>query len=711
MDFLDKALIVIRSGDGGSGCMSFRREKNVPFGGPDGGDGGRGGEVWAESVEGLSTLSAFRRSRRFAAGNGKRGAARNRTGERGEDRIIRVPAGTMLIDAETETLIADLAEPGVRVRLGSGGAGGWGNTRFRSSTNRAPRRSTPGRPGVEYSVRLQLKLLADAGLVGLPNAGKSTFLRTVTRARPKVAPYPFTTLHPHLGVVGLEHDAFVLADIPGLIEDAHAGAGLGDRFLGHVERCAVLVHLVDCQSRDVAEDFRVVSRELRAYGAGLADKPRIVRLSKTDAIPEEQLGRLCSRVGDGGRRQRGRTLLRGWRWHRRYDRRDMATRLRGPGRTSMKPDPGQRLEKARTVVLKIGSALLVDPVRKRLREAWLTGLARDIAMLHGRGQQLLLVSSGAIALGRRVLRYDDDPLPLERSQAAAAVGQIQLAEAYAASLAPYGITAAQVLLTLGDTQNRRRYLNARATVGALLEARAVPVINENDTVATDEIRYGDNDRLAARVALMAGADLMVMLSDIDGLYTADPRVAPDASRIESIREITPEMLAAAGSTGSATARGGMHTKLLAAQSAMQGGCVTVITQGQNRTSSPETGERGWGKLVLADRNPDGRAKALDCGHEAAGGAEGRRRCRSRARKREITASGGTNGRRRHIRQGRSGRVAACRRRIHRRRISAYSAVEAKQIAGRSLRDIPGVLGYSGRGALVHRDDMVLWGGT
>ena len=289
MDFLDQARIVIRSGDGGSGCVSFRREKNVPFGGPDGGDGGRGGDVWAEAVEGLSTLSEFRRLRRFAAGNGRRGATRNRTGERGGDSVIRMPAGTLLFDAETDGLIADLAHPGARIRLGVGGEGGRGNTRFKSSTQRAPRRSTPGGPGVEYAIRLQLKLLADAGLVGLPNAGKSTFLRAVSRARPRVADYPFTTLHPHLGVVNLDLDSFVLADIPGLIRDAHAGAGLGDRFLGHIERCATLIHLVDGQSADVAGDYHTVLGELAAYGAGVADKPRIVRLSKADALPAELL--------------------------------------------------------------------------------------------------------------------------------------------------------------------------------------------------------------------------------------------------------------------------------------------------------------------------------------------------------------------------------------------------------------------------------------
>ncbi len=300
MDFLDQAQIIIRSGDGGAGCVSFRREKNVPYGGPDGGDGGPGGDVLAEAVGGLSTLSAFRYSRRFAAGNGGRGATRNRTGQRGEDRIVKVPVGTMLFDAEAETLIADLTHPGAQICLGSGGVGGWGNARFKSSTNRSPRRSTPGRAGVEYAVRLQLKLLADAGLVGLPNAGKSTFLRTVTRARPKVAPYPFTTLHPYLGVVALEHDAFVLADIPGLIEDAHSGAGLGDRFLGHIERCSVLVHLVDCQSPDVVGDYHTVLRELDAYGAGILDKPRIVRLSKTDTIPVNLLDERINALAGAG---------------------------------------------------------------------------------------------------------------------------------------------------------------------------------------------------------------------------------------------------------------------------------------------------------------------------------------------------------------------------------------------------------------------------
>jgi len=302
MDFLDQALIRVRSGDGGAGCVSFRREKNVPFGGPDGGDGGTGGDVRVRAVAGISTLSGFRRRRRFAAGNGKRGASRSRSGEKGEDSLIEVPAGTTLFDAEAETVIADLARPGDEVCVGRGGRGGLGNVRFKTSTNRAPRRSTPGTKGVEYPIRMQLRLLADVGLVGLPNAGKSTFLAAVTRARPKIAAYPFTTLHPFLGVVEDVEHPFVLADIPGLIRDAHVGAGLGDRFLGHVERSGALLHLVDCQSEDVEQDWRTVLGELQAYGHGVDRKQRFLCLSKADAVPAEELQEklLCLRRAGAG---------------------------------------------------------------------------------------------------------------------------------------------------------------------------------------------------------------------------------------------------------------------------------------------------------------------------------------------------------------------------------------------------------------------------
>ncbi len=284
MKFLDLARVHIRSGAGGNGCISFRREKYIEYGGPDGGDGGRGGSVWAEAVEGLNTLIDFRYQQHFFAQNGRPGMGRQRTGRDGEDIVLRVPVGTEILDEDRETVIADLAEVGQRVELARGGNGGWGNLHFKSSTNQAPRRANPGQPGVERTLWLRLKLIADVGLLGLPNAGKSTFLAATSNARPRIADYPFTTLHPNLGVVGVDGVEFVVADIPGLIAGAHEGHGLGDRFLGHVERCAVLLHLVDGTSGDIAGDWRTIIDELQAYGGKLAEKPRVTALNKIDAL-------------------------------------------------------------------------------------------------------------------------------------------------------------------------------------------------------------------------------------------------------------------------------------------------------------------------------------------------------------------------------------------------------------------------------------------
>ena len=289
MKFLDLAKVQVRSGAGGGGAVSFRREKFIEFGGPDGGDGGRGGDVWAEAVDGLNTLIDFRYQQHFFAKSGQGGMGRQRTGKDGEDIVLRVPAGTEILEEDEATVVADLAHVGDRVLLARGGNGGWGNLHFKTSTNQAPRRANPGQPGVERTLILRLKLIADAGLVGLPNAGKSTFLAAVSNARPKIAEYPFTTLHPGLGVVGVDGAEFVLADIPGLIEGASEGRGIGDRFLGHVERCAVLIHLVDATSETVGEDYLTVLHELDAYGHGLGEKPRLVALNKTDALDEETL--------------------------------------------------------------------------------------------------------------------------------------------------------------------------------------------------------------------------------------------------------------------------------------------------------------------------------------------------------------------------------------------------------------------------------------
>src|SRR5690348_3565714 len=290
MKFLDQAKIYIRSGNGGAGAVSFRREKYIEYGGPDGGDGGRGGDVWVEAVDGLNTLIDYRYQQHFKAKTGEHGMGRNRHGADGEDVLLRVPVGTQVLSEDKETLLADLDEAGKRIRLLKGGNGGFGNTHFKGPINQAPRFAMPGQEGEEAWIWLRLKLIADVGLVGLPNAGKSTFLAAASAARPKIADYPFTTLAPNLGVVDLSaNERFVLADIPGLIEGASEGAGLGVRFLGHVERTAVLIHLVDATEEDVGAAWRTVRHELEAYGEELADKSEILALNKIDALDEETI--------------------------------------------------------------------------------------------------------------------------------------------------------------------------------------------------------------------------------------------------------------------------------------------------------------------------------------------------------------------------------------------------------------------------------------
>ncbi len=289
MKFLDQTKIYVRSGNGGAGAVSFRREKFIPFGGPDGGDGGKGGDVWIEAVDGLNTLIDYRFQQHFKAGTGGHGMGENRHGANGETLMLKAPTGTQVLDEDNETVLADLSKPGMRVLIAKGGNGGFGNARFKSSVNQAPRHANPGLEGEERVLWLRLKLIADAGLIGLPNAGKSTFLRAVSSATPKVADYPFTTLHPHLGVVTLgQGERFVMADIPGLIEGAADGAGLGTRFLGHIERCVALVHLIDATQEGAAEAYRTVRHELEAYGGGLAEKPELIALNKIDAMTPEE---------------------------------------------------------------------------------------------------------------------------------------------------------------------------------------------------------------------------------------------------------------------------------------------------------------------------------------------------------------------------------------------------------------------------------------
>src|SRR5512136_3326082 len=305
MKFLDEAKVYIASGAGGNGCVSFRREKFIEFGGPNGGDGGKGGNVVVEAVTGLNTLIDYRYQQHFKAQRGGNGMGKDRAGANGKDVLLKVPVGTQVYEEDGETLIADLTQVGQRVTISKGGNGGFGNAHFKSSTNRAPRHANPGQPGEERTIRLRLKLIADAGLIGLPNAGKSTFLAAVSAAKPKIADYPFTTLNPQLGVVSIDGREFVLADIPGLIEGAHLGAGLGDRFLGHVERCRVLLHLVDATCEHAGKAYKTVRTELDAYEGHLADKIEIVALNKIDAVTPDELKKQKDRL----KRAAGKTPL------------------------------------------------------------------------------------------------------------------------------------------------------------------------------------------------------------------------------------------------------------------------------------------------------------------------------------------------------------------------------------------------------------------
>ena len=300
MKFLDQAKIFIRSGNGGPGSVSFRREANVPYGGPDGGDGGRGGDIVAKCVNGLNTLIDFRYQQHFKAESGRPGAGRDKSGLSGKQLILRLPVGTQILSDDQTTILADLTRVGQEIILAKGGEGGHGNAFFKSSTNQAPRKSQPGISGLEMWVWLRLKLIADAGLVGLPNAGKSTFLSVVSAAKPKIADYPFTTLHPNLGVVAIDGKEFVMADIPGLIEGAHEGAGIGHRFLGHVERCRVLLHLIDATHTNPIASWRTIRTELSAYDDGLARKPEIIALSKCDSAPDDYITDLIKELQKAG---------------------------------------------------------------------------------------------------------------------------------------------------------------------------------------------------------------------------------------------------------------------------------------------------------------------------------------------------------------------------------------------------------------------------
>jgi len=548
--FIDELTIAIYAGDGGGGLVSFRREKFAPFGGPNGGDGGRGGNVIVVADRNLATLNEQKIVRVNRAESGIPGGGSNKTGRRGADSIILVPVGTLVYDTDAEggeQLLADLDHDGASTIVGKGGRGGRGNSRFTTSTRQAPDFAERGQPGQIRQLRLSLKMLADVGLVGFPNAGKSTLLSRISGARPRIAAYPFTTLIPALGVAEVGERRFVVADIPGLIEGASGGAGLGAQFLRHIERTRVLVHLIDAgaavlEGRDIASAYDSIRHELGNFEAGLLDRREIVVLNKLDLVSDRDV--LAAAEEEFARR-------------------------------------GIQLQHVSGVT---GEGL----DGRGLADEAFADIARQISELADTGRDVVLVSSGAIAIGNRDLGWDIPGESIPEKQAAAAVGQIGLTGLYKQHFARFGRQVAQILLTRSGLEDHERFLNARHTLGTLLRSGVVPIVNENDTVATDEIRFGDNDNLSATVVNLVAADLLIVLTDVDGLYVEPPREgAPEPRRFEVVDQVTPEIQRAAQGSTSGIGRGGMTTKLEAAQVAARGGAATVLCNGRVPFGQPD----------------------------------------------------------------------------------------------------------------------------
>ena len=566
------------------------------------------------------------------AKNGESGRGADCYGKGADDVILRMPVGTVITDINSGQIIADLTHDGEKILLAKGGTGGLGNLHFKSSTNRTPRQCTPGEEGERRELQLELKVLADVGLLGMPNAGKSTFIRAVSAARPKVADYPFTTLHPNLGVVRVsEEKSFVIADIPGLIEGAAEGAGLGHQFLRHLARTRLLLHLVDIapmyEGVDPVHEAHAILNELKKYDEALYNKPRWLVLNKLDLLQEEDRAeKVAAFLKAFGERH---ALLRHFRHQRR---RLQGTDLRHHG--AHQPDSRARagrrhrkrardrdrysrpvsmktvLTQSKRIVVKVGSSLVTNQGTGLDMDA-LGNWAQQIATLRTQGCEVVLVSSGAIAEGMQRLGWKKRPSAVHELQAAAAVGQMGLVQAYESCFRQHQLHAAQVLLTHADLADRERYLNARSTLRTLLNLGVIPIINENDTVVTDEIKFGDNDTLGALVANLIEADALVILTDQDGLYTADPRKDSSATLISEAQAGDAKLEMMAGGAGSHIGRGGMLTKVLAAKRAARSGAHTVIASGHERDVLPRLlqGE-SIGTLLTASSTVAGRTQTM-----------------------------------------------------------------------------------------------------
>src|SRR2546426_847129 len=629
--FVDEIDIFVKSGDGGAGCVSFRREKYVPRGGPDGGDGGDGGSVWLEADPSLTTLLDYHYKRHYHAERGRHGEGSNRHGASGNDLVLKVPLGTVVADRDTREHLGDLAASGQRILAVRGARGGRGNARFATSTNRAPRRADLGRPGHERWLRLELKLLADVGVIGFPNAGKSTLVSRVSAAKPRIADYAFTTLTPTLGIVRVDDErTFVIADLPGLISGAAEGRGLGHQFLRHTERTRLLLHMLDLDPetrRDPLDDLRVINQELAAYSPALAERPQIVVANKAD-LPE--------------------TLAR--------------------------------------------------------RDAVERHCAAPDLPLH-------LISAGAIATGVARLGLAERPRAIPEKQAAAAVGQSALMWQYEAAFSRHGIPVGQVLLTAEDVSDRARYLNARNTLDALLRFGVLPIVNENDTVAVEEIKVGDNDNLSALVASLIDADLLVLLTDVDGLYTDDPTVNARARRLETVEAVTDEIARLARDRTDGVSVGGMATKLQAARKAAAAGVPMIIASGRapsvlRRLLAGEsvgtyfapkaarlTARKRWIAFAVA---PQGKL-TVDAGALQALTQRGTSLLPSGVLEVEGEFASGDV----------VALLAGATRREFARGVVNFDADEVRKIRGAKTTEIEGRLGYRSFDEVIHRDNLVL----
>ena len=763
--FVDHVVLHVTSGNGGNGCASVHREKFKPLGGPDGGNGGNGGDVILVVDPNVTTLLDYHHAPHRKATSGKPGQGNHRNGAMGGDLVLPVPDGTIVKSADGEVLI-DLLGAGATYVVAAGGRGGLGNAALAGPRRKAPGFALLGEPGWAGDVLLELKTVADIGLVGYPSAGKSSLVAAISAARPKIADYPFTTLAPNLGVVQAGDVRFTVADVPGLIPGASEGKGLGLEFLRHIERCAALVHVLDCATlepgRDPVTDLDVIEAELAQYG-GLADRPRLVALNKIDVPEAQELADLVTPIleergysvhqvsaashaglreltfamarcrgrgprgrpaagghpdrpaSQGGRRRglrghpRGRALPRPRRAPRALDAADRLRQRRGrrlprrparqarhrgqarragrhrrgrgghrrrgrlglrlgaddrgrrgqPARPARHRPPAGRprvsparpaVAAARRVVVKVGSssiASFADGIDQRAVQALVDVLAAHRAA----GHEVVLVSSGAIATGLAPLGLSARPRDLATQQAAASVGQGVLVHRYTEAFAQHGITVGQVLLTADDVIRRAHYRNAQRTLYRLLELGILPVVNENDTVATDEIRLGDNDRLAALVAHLLHADLLVLLSDVDGLYDGDPSRG-DArllTQVSGDADLTAVTLGRPGRAGVGV--GGMVTKVEAARIATGAGMHVVLTSTAQAAAALAGEEVGTVFTPTAARIP---TRLLWLAHAAtpARAAQPRRRRRTRGRRSPALAAAGRHHRgRRRVRGG------------------------------------------------------------